>query len=65
MPVAVQEGIRGRGGGNTSGMKLRKRRRSFGLLSGLLAAVGGLLAGVFGLLRGVLVGLGRLLRRVF
>ena len=45
-------------------MRIRRRRKPLGLLSGLLAAVGGLLLGVFGLLKGLLVGVGKLLRRV-
>jgi hypothetical protein len=44
--------------------KLRRRRRHMGLLSGLLAGVGGLLLGVGGLLKGLLGGVGKLLRRV-
>jgi hypothetical protein len=45
-------------------MKSLHRRRSPGLLGGLLSGVGGLLLGVGGLVKGLLVGVGRLLRRL-
>ena len=54
-----------RGTGRTAKGRLKGSGRRMGVLRGLGAVVGGLLAGVFGLLRGVLVGVGSLLRRLF